>query len=125
MKIFWLTKNDFFPRRLYPFLKEQDIVLSAICTDPSQAMLAYLQSGADVIVMDFSWYSNMVSGVALIRDFLSLDDSIKIIVSTSYYQSEVDNRYKLLGAVGYFHKNDTPENIIRSLRMESEVAAVC
>lgn len=125
MKIFWLTKNDFFPRRLYPFLKEQEIILTDICTDPSRAILCYLQSDADVIVMDFSWYSNVVSGVALIKDFLSLSDNIKIIVSTSYYQSEVENRYKSLGAVGYFHKNDTPENIIRSLRMDLQTSVVC
>lgn len=118
MKIFWLTKSDFFPQRLDPFLKEQNISLTCICTDPTQAIVSYLQSDADLVIMDFSWYSDTVSGVALIKNFLSLNSKIKIMVSTSYYQSEVDNRYKALGATGYLYKNDTPENIIKALQAQ-------
>lgn len=116
MKIFWLTKSNIFPRSFNYFLEDANIPPAQICTSPVEAIIAYGNSGADLVIMDFSWYSDEISGVGIMESFLRLYPCLKIVLVTSYYQEVVEDRHIALGAAGYFHKNDLPENIIRHLR---------
>ena len=117
MNIFWLSKKEIFPRSFSTFLLEHDLHLSGICTNPDMAVYEYLVSGADLVIMDFSWYSSAVSGVGLLNEFLTLKENMKVIITTSYFQETVHVRYRRLGACGYFTKNDSPEDIINCIRM--------
>lgn len=116
MNIFWLTKNEIFPKSFQPFLKEHDITIGHVCTNPKNAVAEYNLSRFDLIVMDFSWYSDTVSGVALLKDFLKVNNEANVVLVTSYYQDVVNEKYRSFGAKGYFNKNDTPENIIECLK---------
>ena len=116
MNLFWLSKNELFPRSFSRFLEEQNIFISRICTNPHLAIAEYLSCGTGIVLMDFSWYSNDVSGVELLNEFLKLENGVKVIIITSYYQEAVHAKYRQLGAGGYFTKNDSPEHIIACIK---------
>lgn len=116
MNLFWLTKNPIFPRSFERFLLEEGISIETVCIEPNNAVEQYIRSHADVVIMDFSWYSNEISGVNLLRIFQKADPGVKVIFVTSYFQDVVAAKFKMLGAAGYIHKNDLPENIITVIR---------
>lgn len=102
INVFILCKNDFFFRTIERILNDGGICIAGICKKPQTAVEEFINSKADLVVMDANWPDYSLSGKEIVGNFLMNDINTKIIFVTAYYEPRSIQVLTKAGAKGYF-----------------------
>ncbi len=102
INVFVLCKNDFFFRAIERILNDGGIYIDCICKKPQTAVEDFINSKADLVVMDANWPDYSLSGKEIVGNFLLHDINTKIIFVTIYYEPHSIQILTKAGAKGYF-----------------------
>jgi DNA-binding NarL/FixJ family response regulator len=105
IKIFSVSKADYYIRIIEPLLNEHNIFVTGSRNLTKDALQFYKESGADIVLLDAHSGACSLTTKEILADFLSIDDSIKVILVTGFFDPVVASNYIEMGAKGYFYRN--------------------
>ena len=115
IRIFAIFKNPIYISALEPFLRSNGMDVVATCSNINLAIDQYKRLEVDLVMMDYNWRdTDSDSGESLIRQLKNENPNVRIIVFTSFFDSWVLPKLKMLGVQGYFFKN--MEDILEQLK---------
>jgi DNA-binding NarL/FixJ family response regulator len=91
-----------------------DMRVVAAVEDGDEAAAAATEHQPDVVLMDLSM--QRMDGIAATRDLLAALPSARVIVLTSFSESERIHDALEAGAIGYLLKDAEPEDVVRAVR---------
>jgi DNA-binding NarL/FixJ family response regulator len=91
-----------------------DISVVAAVDDGDQAASAAIEHTPDVVLMDLSM--PRMDGIAATRELLAGLPTARVIVLTSFSESERIHDALEAGAIGYLLKDAEPEDVVRAVR---------
>ena len=80
----------------------------------SEAMQQYFETKPDVVVADISLDNG--SGIELVKELVSHDEQIKVLVCSMHDESLFAERALRAGAKGYINKEEATEKLIAAIR---------
>lgn len=96
------------------FSRVDDIDVVAVLDDGSQAAAAVLEHAVDVVLMDLSMPGT--DGLAATRQVVAAAPDVRVVVLTSFAESERIVAALDAGAVGYLLKDAEPDDVVRAVR---------
>ena len=116
-----LCKNAFFLRGIEPLLKENNIRVADVFSNPKEALQRLKSAGADILLMDGHWRQSGDSGMAILRQLLEKHKNIRVIIVTSFPEDQLMARYQDAGASGYFYRTvNNIEQIVACIKVVYE-----
>jgi DNA-binding NarL/FixJ family response regulator len=95
--------------------KEPDLEVTGEAAGASEALGQITSSNKpDLVIIDLSLQEG--SGLDLIKQIKSMDDNIKVLVSSMHDESLFAERSIRAGASGYIHKEEATEKVIEAIR---------
>jgi len=94
--------------------RQNDLVVCAEAGDGSRALELLPKIKPDIVVLDLSLPDG--SGIELIKKFISLSPSTRILVLSMHDESFYAERALRAGALGYVMKHETAKQVIDALR---------
>lgn len=94
---------------------EQDISVTGLAKDASEAIKIMTLKIADVVILDISMPG--ISGLDVIKDLMNLQPAVRIIMLTMYPEERFAVRAIKSGATGYLTKETAPDELIKAIRI--------
>lgn len=93
---------------------ESDLVVCGEAAGMSQAMRQYHELRPELVIVDVSLENG--SGIELVKELMSHDDSLKILVCSMHQESLYAERALHAGAKGYINKEEATQKLVSALR---------
>lgn len=107
IRIFGVCKNDLFLKMIDPMLNTWGISIAAITRTTNDAVQKFIESKADIVILDANWNYTSLSAKDILANFLNHDKSCKVVMITTFYDPKIEEQFFTLGAQGYIYRNVT------------------
>ena len=71
------------------------------------AVAKFMESNADIVLLDANWNQFPLSGKDILQNLLSADKCCKVVMITTFYEAKIEEQFLSLHAQGYIYRNTT------------------
>jgi len=117
INIFVIWKSNHFISLAKEILKEQNINVSGICSNPDYAIEHFLKCKPkpDILLVDANWGDSAFSAENIMQSFLSIQP-IKIIINNTFFEQHYINKFKPMGVKGFFYRTQDMDEITTCIK---------
>jgi DNA-binding NarL/FixJ family response regulator len=117
INIFVIWKSNHFISIAKKILREQNINVSGICTNPDNAIEYFSKCNPkpDILLLDANWGHAAFSAEIILQRFLSTE-LVKIIITKTFFDQYSINKFKPMGVKGFFYRNQPIDEITTCIK---------